>query len=65
MKKSQAMMKQQIIHLEEKKNVDQQDLFPYSNILAAFQLSMYYRNLLSKGQKMNEVLRLEIAVEKD
>lgn len=51
-------------HSDWTKNVDEQDLFPYWHILAAFQLSIYYRNLLAQGQKMNQVLRLEIAVKR-
>lgn len=51
-------------HSDWTKNVDKQNLLPYWNILAAFQLSICYRNLLSQGQKMKQVLRLEIAMKR-
>lgn len=63
MKQSQFMMEQQITQIEQK-NVYEQDLFPYWSILAAFQLSIYYKNLLSQGRKMKQVLRLEIAMKR-
>lgn len=57
------MMEQQIAQIKPK-NADEEDLFQYWNILAALQLCTYYRNFLSQGQKMNQVLRLEIAMKR-
>lgn len=64
MKKSQAMTKQQINQIEQKKN-RQAGSIPILKILAVLLSSMYDRNLLSQRQKMNKVLGLEIAMKKD